>query len=252
MDVHYPTLDEPATPEYILAVLQDMHRQQCQWDPEADRGAELTMETTVAEWRDACDLLGWKPLGRGYNEFWSVSITDAEWQAVYEPSQGKRLAGVCELLASHATRPTIRPARLFGCNCALAGAFLTIRSLLYDAGEEAAGEIGPSTPLAPYFRRHTYVFLGLVSQLAPGALPPVRIHNPLYDAALLGVGVGWLAALIGACVSPWLVAVGAFLFVLGWALTWYAARWRLPASVEFGELRTFRDLAVVVAEGKPA
>jgi hypothetical protein len=252
MDVHYPPLDEPATPQYILAVLQDMHRQQCQWDPEADPGTQLTLETTVAEWRDACDLLGWKRLGRAYNEFWGVSITDAEWQVILEPSQEKRLAGVCELLASRATRPEIRPARLFDCNCVAAGAFLTIRSLLCDAGEESAGEIAPSTPLAPYFRRHTNVFLGPVSRLAPGALPPVRILNPLYDAALLGSGVGLLAALIGACVSPWLVAVGAFLFVLGWALTWYAARWRLPASVEFGELRTFRDLAVVVAEGKPA
>jgi hypothetical protein len=92
MDVHYPPLDEPATPEYILAVLQDMHRQQCQWDPEADSGTELTLETTVAEWRDACDLLGWKPLGRAYNVFWGVSITDAEWRAVLEPAQEKRLA----------------------------------------------------------------------------------------------------------------------------------------------------------------
>jgi len=220
MDVHYPPLNEPATPEYILAVIRDMHRQQCQWDPEADRDAELTLETTVAEWRDACELLGWKRLGRAYNVFWGVSITDAEWRAVLEPSPEKRLAGVCELLASHTTRPVISPARLFDCNCAPAGAFLTIRSLLYDAGEEDAGEIAPSTPLAPYFRRHTNVFLVSVSRLAPGALPPVRIRNPLYDAALLGSGVGLFAALIGVCFSPWLAALGTFLFVLGWALTW--------------------------------
>jgi hypothetical protein len=252
MEVHYPTIDQPATPEYVLAVLQDMHRQQCQWDPEADRDFVLSMETTVEEWRTACALVEWKRLGRAHNENWAIRITDAEWRAVLEPADEKRLAEVCELIACRATRPVIRPARLFDCNCAPAGAFLTIRSLLHEAGEDAANEIAPSTPLAPYFRRHTNVFLGPVSRLAPGALPPVRIHNPLYDAALLGSGVGLLTALIGACVSPWLVAVGVFLFVLGWALTWYAARWRLPASVEFGELRTFRDLAVVVAEGKPA
>jgi hypothetical protein len=33
MEVHYPTVDEPATPEYVLAVLQDMNRQQCQNEP---------------------------------------------------------------------------------------------------------------------------------------------------------------------------------------------------------------------------
>lgn len=62
VDVHYPTIDEPATPDYVLAVLRDMHRQQCQHDPEADPSAVLSFDTTVTEWRAACDLLGWRQL----------------------------------------------------------------------------------------------------------------------------------------------------------------------------------------------
>jgi hypothetical protein len=247
MEVHYPTLDQPAAPEYVLAVLQDMHRQQCQWDPEADKDAILSMATTVAEWRAGCDLVGWKLLGHAHNEIWGVQITDADWQAVLEPAHERQLADVCKLIAARANRRVIRPARLFDCNCASAGVFLTIRSLLHEAGEEAAGEIAPSTPLAPYLRRYADVFLGPISRLAPGALPPVRIRTPVYDGALLGSGVGWLAALIGACAGLWwLVAAGAVLFGLGYALTWYASRCLLPASVGFGDLRTFRDLAVVV------
>jgi hypothetical protein len=49
-----------------------------------------------------------------------------------------------------------------------------------------------------------------------------------------------------------LTVAGVVLFASSYALTWYAARCLLPASVEFGELRTFRDLAIVVAEGSPA
>lgn len=29
MDIHYPAISEPATPEYVLAVVQDEHRPQC-------------------------------------------------------------------------------------------------------------------------------------------------------------------------------------------------------------------------------
>ena len=100
MDVLYPTIDQPATPEYALAVLRDMHRQQCQHDPEADAHAVLSFDTTVAEWRDACDLLGWRELGLAYNQIWGIACRDHEWHAVLEPPRFRRLAEVCQLIAS--------------------------------------------------------------------------------------------------------------------------------------------------------
>lgn len=44
MDTHYPTIDEPATAEYVLAVFQDEHRQQCRYDDQADQGADVELE----------------------------------------------------------------------------------------------------------------------------------------------------------------------------------------------------------------
>ncbi|MBI1322718.1 hypothetical protein GC170_05985 [bacterium] len=252
MEVRYPTIDKPATPKYILAVLQDMQRQQCQHDPEANPGAKLSFETTVAEWRDACDLLGWRELGRAYNQLWAIACSDEDWRTVLEPASQRRLAEVCHLIAARVARPTVRPSRMLGSTCAPAGAFLTIRSLLHDAGAPAC-EIAPSTLLAPYTRRFTEVFLGPISRLAPGALPPVRILTPVYDAAIWGILVAVVCLLVGACSGAHLLTVsGVVLFASAYALTWYAARCLLPASVEFGELRTFRDLAVVVAGGSPA
>jgi hypothetical protein len=140
MDVRYPTIAKPATPEYVLAVIRDMHRQQCQYDPEADPSSVLSFDTTVAEWRDACDLLGWRKLGRAYNQLWGISCSDAEWRAVLEPARQGRLADVCRLIASRAVRPLIRPSRLSGTGCVPAGAFLTIRSLLHEAGAAAGGD----------------------------------------------------------------------------------------------------------------
>ncbi|RLS52879.1 MAG: hypothetical protein DWH91_15545 [Planctomycetota bacterium] len=253
MEVHYPTVDQPATPYYVLAVLQDMHRQQCQHDPEADPDMVLSLATTVADWRNACDLVGWEELGRAHNDLWGVCITDSEWKEILEPAHNKRLEEVCELVASRITRPVIRPVRLLGGNCLPAGAFLTIRSLLCQAGERFASEIAPSTPLAPYARRYASVFLGPVSRLAPGSLPLVRIRTPVYDTAVWGILLAIVSLFVGACTGfHSMVVIGLILYGTCYALTWYAARCLFPASVEFGELRTFRDLAVVVAEGKQA
>lgn len=249
MDLIYPTNNQLATPDYVMAVLRDMHRQMCQYDPEADACAVLTFDSTVAQWRAASDLLGWRSLGHAQNQFWGITCSDAEWREVLEPAGDRTLAGVCRLIAERAHRPHIRPAQLLGSTCVTAGAFLTVRSLLHAAGAPAA-EISPSTPLAAYTRRYADVFLGPVSRLAPGVLPPVRIRTPFYDGALWGLLLALVCLIIGGFAGlHGLTIAGVGLFASSYALAWYSARWLLPASVDFGELRTFRDLAVVVAGG---
>src|SRR5580704_15951986 len=69
MNVDYPVQEMPATPEYILAVIKDVYRQQCQYDPETEKNALLTFDSTIQEWRDACDLLGWQKLARALNDW---------------------------------------------------------------------------------------------------------------------------------------------------------------------------------------
>ena len=247
VDAQYPTVEEPATPEYVLSVIQDMHRQQSQYDTEADGEALLTFDTTVAEWREACDLLGWRELGRGLNAIWGIERPEAEWEARRTLVVEKRSSDVCGFVARRAIRPRIRAAHLLGRTCVTAGAFLTIRSLLHEAGADARG-ITPSTPLSPYTRRYSHMFLDPVSRMAPGSLPPVRVSTPFYDASTCGCVVGMLILIGGYCAGLTLLAiVGGAVFVLAYALTWIAARCLLPSSVEFGNLRTFRDLAVALS-----
>jgi hypothetical protein len=254
LDVDYPTSDEAATPEYVMAVLSDIHRQQCQFDPEAERDASLGFDSTVEEWREACDLVDWRRLGRAHNQFWGIHCLDDQWRAALEPAREKRLRGVCELIAGSARRSRIRPARLLGRACCAAGAFLTVRSMLKRAGANAE-KITPSTPLASYTREQLDLFLGPISRLAPGALPPVRVHTPVYDSAmwgmLAGLGSFALAGLVccaGGRMSGLILALlGFLLWLVCYPLTWISAR-MLPKNVEFGDLRTFRDLAIVLAE----
>jgi hypothetical protein len=243
-----PPASVPATPGYVLDVIRDSHRQQCQFDPEAEPGVELTFETTVAEWRSACDLLDWRRLGRALDGEWSLSRADAAWRAVLEPAGERSLRDVCEFIAQGAVRPSIEPISILGATCFPAGAFLAIRSLLREAGADV-DFVTPSSPLDAYTRRYLGVFLGPISRLAPNALPAVKVSTPWYDLSLAGFLLGLLTAFAGWFVSPLAAAAGVILALTSWAGTWITARCLPPSKVEFGRLRTFRDLAGVVAEG---
>ncbi|NLX59101.1 MAG: hypothetical protein GXY74_08435 [Phycisphaerae bacterium] len=251
MEMTESTTSKQATPEYILSVLTDSHRQQCEFDPEADREAVLTFETTVDEWRLACDLLAWRQLGRAYDEAWNLGYTDEEWHSVLEPADLRTLRDVCDFIARRATMKEIAAVRILGKDCKPAGAFFAVCSELRKAGADVSG-ITPSTPLAEYTRKYPGVFLGPISQLSPNKLPLVRVHAPLHNTCLWGFGMGGLVGFVLLCfglVWPPLMFVGyASLAVMAvsYASVWVVAR--LPAkSVTFGRLLTFRDLAKAIA-----
>ena len=190
MNKHFPPQKELATPAYVLSVIADNHRQQSPFDLEADTEAHLTFQTTVAEWRDTCDLLGWNKLAHALNAAWSVNISDDQWRAVLQPPRQPTLHDVCNLIASRASKSAIQPITILGKPCNTAGAFFTVRHLLSQAGADAS-EIRPPTE----------EFRGPISRLAPGRLPPVEIHTPLYDGAVAGFGISSLLGLVAALIG---------------------------------------------------
>jgi hypothetical protein len=223
----------PASAEHILEVLRDGHRQQLRYDPEAEPDVELSMESTVADWRYACDLVGWRKLGHALNADFGIVASDAEWRAVLEPARERRLRGVCEFIAARAVLPTLQPFPVCGKECASAGAFLIVRSLLGQAGASLP-DIRPSTPTSEYFRRSRDVFLVDVVKLAPGILPPVRIHTPWYDRAIWLILLGIVAGVLSAWLRiPYLPLTALAVVLAAYASTWILAR-QMPARVEFG------------------
>ena len=93
--------DNP-TPLHFLSAIRQQHREQCGCDDEADPTAKLNFDTTVSEWREACDLVGWRQLAGLLNEYWDLDIPLDEWKHVLEPAEKRTLRDVCELLATEA------------------------------------------------------------------------------------------------------------------------------------------------------
>lgn len=229
----------------VLACFVDDHRHQCQFDDMADPNARLTFDTTVACWREACDLLPWRPLGRAENGRFGTSFTDHEWRRVLEPAEERTLHDVCKLIGSQALAPIVDPLRTMGRECRPAAMFLAIRGILQRSGADVS-ELRPSSGLSHHLRRYVWPLLDFCSKVAPGRLPAVRIAKPAYDACIWTFFLSLIAMKvinlisedIGACVNLLLAPAAA----LAYAGAWIAAK-RPPDRVEFADLRTFRDLS---------
>jgi hypothetical protein len=244
MNIDYPVQEVPTTPEYILAVIKDSHRQQCQFDPEAEQDILLTFDSTIDEWREACDLLGWRRLAKAMNDWFKTGFSDEQWKAVLEPAKKQKLRCVCELMATKAKRIEIKP---FGNRCVNAGIFLTIRSLLKRAGVEE--EIKPSTQIAPFSRNYPEKFLGDIAKMEPGALPLVKLHKPFYDYSIGAFLLGLVICGVGSLLNPFVVIFGVCFAAFAYAAIYVATKSR-PSKVEFGSVETFRDLTLLIANAR--
>lgn len=241
------------TAEEALAIIKDSYRHAAVLDPECEPDVDLRIDTSVSEWRDACDLLGWRKLGRALNDWFGTQFTDDQWWAVLEPSSQRTLRGVCDLIASQALKPKVAPFRIGGAPCLSAGAFLSIRTALAQHGVPTAG-VTPSTPIGPLARVHVGEFVTALGILSPGALPVPEIEETVAQAwSLRTLGAGLLVAILAALVGiKSLAGVAVVVALLGLIGRLIALR-NPPRAVRFGSLETFRDLtrAVVALESRP-
>ncbi len=159
--------------EFILRMLADLHRHQVQFDPEAEPDITLCASSTVADWRNACDLLSWRKLGRAINAKFGISATDTEWRAVLKPARRRALLGVCQFISERAKFPQLVPWGYFGASSLSASAFMSIRTALTEQGIDAV-RIRPSTELAHFAALAPTTFAEFAARVAPRRLPTIR------------------------------------------------------------------------------
>lgn len=236
-----------AASEFILTVLAEEHRQQCQHDPEADPSATLSFTTTVAQWRDACDLLPWRQLARALTEHWQISASDDDWQGILEPAEERTLFDVCRFLSERAQHPNLAPRGYLGARCSAAAAFLGIRSALAAAGQDVSA-VTPSTDLAPFLRTAARVFLTFGARTSPGSLPPIRIEAPGYNRCIIAFSTFFFGCFVAAYFQHWWLALALLgAAACAWLGIYVFARVLPPRRITFGSLQTFADYAYSLA-----
>ena len=235
----------PMRPKDVLACIRDSYRFAEKLDPDSEPGIDLTFESTIDEWRSACDLLGASELGVALNAWFGVAVDDTEWAAVLEPASQRRLRGVCELVSHHAAhRPALRPFPIAGHECLEAGAFLTLRAALIEAGLPAA-EVRPSTALTMVARHDLGSLVRVVGKLAPGILPVPPLQTTWGMKIVLASFIIWLLApLLG---NGWYAGVAALTWLAGMVVVSCNHESQAPIG-NFAEVRTFGDLARRIAD----
>jgi hypothetical protein len=234
------------TKDDVLNKIRDSYRFAQKLDSEAEPGYDLTFDTTIEDWRTACDLVRAKKLGRALNVWFGVHFSDIDWMATLEPAKTATLGGVCDLLASNAKMPDIKEFPILGSQCLSAGVFLTIRTALAEEGIPAEG-IRPSTPLEPIARKHLGPLIQTVGGIAPDVLPvPEMPYRRSYKICWWMFFVGLLMMLFGAF-STTLAFVGIGLAVTGFAAAIVFGLFHQSFErVSFPEMKTFRDLTEAI------
>lgn len=247
------------TPEEVLEILREWHRQYCAMD-EGDPRVTLDFNTTVYEWWFIALMIdgpGWRGIGMRLDEFFGTSFSFGCWTDVLHPWKKKTLRGVCELLATQAEAPAIEPAVVLGRKCVTAGAFLTLKNILAEIGCDTR-ELAPSTALSDFFRGKRVDWLSELIKLAPGRLPAIKFDHPALDrincVTALSFGALMFSFVLQCVIGETALictAAAALLAIMSW-LTSLAVVELPPKRVEFRDLHDFRDLChVMVADAPP-
>jgi hypothetical protein len=241
------------TPEEVLAILVDQHRHQSQVDPEAEPDAVLTFASSIADWRSAFDLLGWRGLGQALNEEWAVNLSMAEWRVLLEPARQRTLRTLCEAISRQARIESLPDKGLLGCRSAEGRALRALRAVLLRLGMPR-DKIRTTTPIAPLLSKYGWRLLSPCVRFVPGALPAVKHVGRIYRA-LLVVLASLIIASIGLALfkSP-MAAVSLCVALMTMLLLWiphpiFRGALVLPGIANLGDLATCLAKRMADAQG---
>ncbi len=210
----------------------------------------LTFDSTIDDWRLACDLLKWKPLGRAMNEMHHLNYSDDEWYNILEPSDKKTLKDFCEFMAKSLMRPSIKPLKIAGTNSIEAGIFIALKTALRNSGVNI-DKLRPSTPINPDSFDILYAFC----LIAPEKLPALEYESHPFWGKIFATFL-WLVfipillfipctifdAFFDTIIAPYL-----FLSAVFGAIMCFLLSKLTPYQIYTGELKTVGDLCRVVA-----
>ena len=228
-------------PTEILQIIQANYRQQQQYDDIVLKEQEFTFDTTVAEWRDICDLIDTSELWKYLNYYFRLNLGSESWMVVLKPEDKKSLGDLSNFISSHADKEIIRPIKLFGSNCQTAAIFKSLTAKLKDRGIDIS-DIRPSSQLEPLVKKYKSVLIEEINQIDSTVLPPVNYKtNWVYKWGLRTfMTLIFVSFFLAYKESKWAWVTAGISFV-GYVMTWIGSRLK-PTQASFVDIHTMADL----------
>ncbi len=228
-------------PTEILQIIRANYKQQQQYDGIALKDQELSFDSTIADWRDTCDLVDTSELWKYLNFYFRLNIEYAIWLTQLEPEDEKTLCELCNFIAAHADKNIIVPLNLFGNKCESAAIFKTFTSKLKDRGIDVS-HIRPSSKLEPLIQRYRSIIIEEINLIDPNVLPPIDYKtNWVYKWGLrLFMTFVFVTIFFAIKESHWAQWSGAILLI-GYLMTWIGA-WLKAKRARFDGIDTVADL----------
>ncbi len=153
----------------ILKMLISQYHFQTEFDPVVIKGMEPNYESTIFEWREACDLISPAELAKVYRETFKIKQPISELESILIDEDKNTLSEFCDYISQYAERQNIEPIKLLGQNCQTASIFRTLKQNLSEKGADTT-DLRPSTKINDFFLKSDGILFDEVNRIAPGTM----------------------------------------------------------------------------------
>ena len=192
-----------------------------EFDPVVNKGMDFNYESSIFDWRDACDLIEPKKLAKVYHQSFNLNRPISELEDILIDENNRTVSDFCEYISKHAERQKIEPIRLLGQKCQTASIFRTLKQNLSNNGADT-NDIKPSSEINPFFMKYGGLLVDEVNKIAPGTMSEFdyksnwisRIgRNIMWVGILLMILIWWIWSFHWLLLLP--IAIGIVIFQIG-------------------------------------
>ena len=226
--------------EDIFEMLISQYQFAIEFDPVVVKGMDFNYQSSIFDWRDACDLVEPKKLAKLFHEEFKINRPLAELEKILVNENKRTVSDLCEYLSEHAQREKIEPVKLLGQNCHTASIFKTLKQNLTKKGADTS-DLKPSTEIKPFFLKYGGLLFDEVNKIAPGTMTdfeykPHKLSRIGRYIAFVGlftmIGISWILSFNWYLTLP--LIIGILISKIGDK--------KQPEKLNVGGFKNFRNL----------
>ncbi|WGD36034.1 hypothetical protein [Olleya sp. YS] len=224
----------------ILQMLISQYQFAIEFDPVVIKGMDFNYDSSIFDWRDACDLVNPKKLAKIYHTEFKIERPLLELEDILINEDDRTVSDFCEYISKYAERENIEPIKLLGQNCQTASIFRTLKQNLTEKGADTT-ELKPSSEINPFFLKYGVLLIDEVNRIAPGTMMEFEFkshklsrigRNIMFIGIFAMIGVWWFWSFNWWSTLP--IIIGIILFQIGDK--------NQPEKLNLGGFQNFREL----------